>query len=110
MTFPVLIAAPMPVLDPRGLSLFEGEFGRLMVLATLFAAPVLTALFLIDICLGLINRFAQQLNVFTLSLSLKAFAATALILLLLPSFVAAVVTDIAARPDTLRALLKGLAP
>ncbi|TCP34349.1 type III secretion system export apparatus subunit SctT [Sphingomonas sp. BK235] len=103
------IAAPMPRLDGATLALYEGEFGRLMVLATLFAAPVLSALFLIDLCLGLINRFAQQLNVFTLSLSLKSFAATALILVLLGSYVAAVVHDVATRPDALLALLRGFA-
>jgi len=102
------IASPMPQLDPRGLDLVTGEFGRLMVLATLFAAPVLTVLFLIDMGLGLMNRFAQQLNVFTLSLSIKSYAATFLILLLVGSYVGAVVRDIAARPGVLIAILKSL--
>lgn len=102
------IASQMPILDPRGLDLVTAEFGRLMVLATLFAAPVLTVLFLIDLGLGLMNRFAQQLNVFTLSLSLKAFAATFLILLLLSSYIGAIVRDIASRPEVLLAILNGL--
>lgn len=102
------VAAPMPRLDPRGLGLFEAEFGRLMVLATLFAAPVLTVLFLIDAGLGLMNRFAQQLNVFTLSLSIKSFAATAVIFLLVGSFVEAVARDIASRPALVTSLLRGL--
>ena len=102
------IAAPMPVLDGRSLALFEGEFGRLMVLATLFAAPVLTVLFLIDAALGLMNRFAQQLNVFTLSMSIKAFAGTFVLLLLTGSFVTAIVRDVASRPEVIRAILTGL--
>jgi type III secretion protein T len=102
------IAAPMPSLDARGLLLFEAEFGRLMVLATLFASPVLTLLFLIDMGLGLMNRFAQQLNVFTLSMSIKAYAATAVLLLLLGGYTSAIVRDIASRPEVLRALMKGL--
>lgn len=102
------IAAPMPALDPRGLGIVEGEFGRMMVLATLFAAPVLTVLFLIDAGLGLMNRFAQQLNVFTLSLSIKAFAATFLLLLLLGSYITAIIRDIASRPAVINAILKGL--
>ena len=102
------IASPMPNLDPRGLTLIEGEFGRLMVLATLFAAPVLTVLFLIDIGMGLLNRFAQQLNVFVLSMSLKAFAATFLIILLLGGYISAIIRDIASRPDVIRAILTGL--
>jgi type III secretion protein T len=103
------VAAPMPTLDPRGLVVIEAEFGRLMVLATLFAAPVLTVLFLIDAGLGLMNRFAQQLNVFTLSMSIKAFAATFLLLLLLGSYIAAIVRDIASRPEVIRAVLNGMA-
>lgn len=102
------VAAPMPNLDMRGLALFEGEFGRMMVLATLFASPVLTVLFLIDLGLGLVNRFAQQLNVFTLSLSIKSFAATAVIVLLLGSFVEAIARDITSRPQVIIGLLKGL--
>ncbi|WP_235536819.1 type III secretion system export apparatus subunit SctT [Sphingomonas sp. Root241] len=102
------VAAPMPTLDARGLGLFEAEFGRLMVLATLFAAPVLTVLFLIDVGLGLINRFAQQLNVFTLSMSIKAFAATAIILLLIGSFIEAITRDILSRPDLILNILRGL--
>jgi len=102
------VAAPMPTLDARGLALFEAEFGRLMVLATLFAAPVLTVLFLIDVGLGLINRFAQQLNVFTLSMSIKAFAATAIILLLVGSFIEAITRDILSRPDVILNILRGL--
>lgn len=102
------VASPMPRLDPRGLDLVTGEFGRQMVLATLFAAPVLTVLFLIDMGLGLMNRFAQQLNVFTLSMSIKSYAATFIVLLLVSSYVTAIMRDIASRSELLLALLKGL--
>lgn len=104
------ISASLPRLDPQGLPLFEQEFGRLMVLATLFAAPILTILFIIDASLGLVNRFAQQLNVFALSMSIKSIAATAILLLLVGSFVEAVMRDILTRPQTLHALLRGLSP
>lgn len=99
------IAAPAPALDPRGIQLFEAEFGRMMVLAVLFAAPVLTVLFLIDLALGLMNRFAQQLNVFTLSLSIKSFAATLIIFMLLSGYVVALTRDITSRPQVLHGLL-----
>lgn len=102
------IAALAPTLDARSLDLFVGEFGRLMVLATLFAAPVLTVLFLIDMGLGLMNRFAQQLNVFTLSMSLKSAAATLVLLLLSGAFVEAVSRDIRSRPEVVTDILRGL--
>lgn len=102
------IAAELPRLAPQGLGLFEAEFSRLMVLATLFAAPALAVLFVIDMGLGLINRFAQQLNVFALSLSIKSFVATAIILMLLTGYVQAVIADVMSRPTALRAILVGL--
>jgi len=78
------------------------------VLATLLSAPVLAVLFVIDIGLGLVNRFAQQLNVFQLSLSIKSFVATGMILLMLTGFIQAVINDVLSRPAALRALLAGL--
>ena len=102
------IAATFPRLAPAGLGLFEAEFGRLMMLATLLAAPILAVLFVIDLGLGLVNRFAQQLNVFQLSLSIKSFVATVMILLMLTGFIQAVLNDVLSRPAALRALLAGL--
>ena len=46
-----------------------------MALTLLVAAPALVLLYVIEGVLGLINRFAQQLNVFSLSQSLKSVAA-----------------------------------
>lgn len=49
------------------------------------AAPVILLLFLVEILLGVISRFAQQLNAFSVSLSVKsviAFAALVLYLML----------------------------
>jgi type III secretion protein T len=69
---------------------------------------VLTVLFLIDMGLGLMNRFAQQLNVFTLSMSIKAIAATAVLLLLMTGYVTAIIRDVASRPEILHQLMQGL--
>lgn len=98
-----------PALPISGAMLFQGELGRLMAIAALVAAPALILLFLIDLGLGLVNRFAQQLNVFSLSLSIKAFAGTLVILLMLPAIIAAVLADIAARSTVVRAVLEALA-
>jgi len=67
--------AAAPSLVSGGYQLFESEFGRIMLLTLLVAAPALVLMYLIEGVLGLINRFAQQLNVFSLSQSLKAVAA-----------------------------------
>jgi type III secretion protein T len=93
------------VIDPRGVVLYEGEFGRLMTLAFLFAVPVLTMLYLIDLGMGFLNRFAQQFNVFSLSMPIKAVAATLVIIVILPSMAQAVIGDLSSRADVAGAML-----
>src|SRR5438477_7805953 len=66
------VRSPLPTLAEGGTRLFAGELGRIMLLTLLVAAPALVLLYVVEGVLGLINRFAQQLNVFSLSMSLKA--------------------------------------
>jgi type III secretion protein T len=84
-------------LDLNAVILFEGEFGRMFMLAFLFAAPVLTILYVIDAGLGLLNRFAQQFNVFSLSLSIKGVAGGFVLILCIPLLAQAVVAEMASR-------------
>lgn len=51
--------------------------------AVRMAAPVLLLLFLVEILLGMISRFAQQLNAFSVSLSVKSVLAFAAMLVYL---------------------------
>jgi type III secretion protein T len=103
------IAAPLPPIRPGAVSLLEGEFARIMLLALAFAAPALVVLFVVDAALGLINRYAQQLNVFMLAAPLKAVLGTAVVLLMLGTIVDALVGEFAGRHvevlRTVRALL-----
>lgn len=66
------------------------EFGALMVTTLLLAAPALVVMSLIDLALGLVNRYAQQLNVFSLTLPIKAWVSTWIVLLSIGSFVTVV--------------------
>lgn len=100
------LSAEWPRLAPGGAILFEREFGRLLVLATLFSAPVLTVLFVVDASLGLMNRFAQQLNVFQLGMGIKAWLATAILILMLGTVVEAVVAEIASRRTLVLEILR----
>jgi len=93
--FPV--RAPMPTLAAGGARIFESEFGRIMALTLLISAPALVLLYVIDGVLGLINRFAQQLNVFSLSMSLKAVAATWIVWIQLAGLVQLLQEDLLAR-------------
>lgn len=93
------VVSLLPSLEPAGATVFEREFARLMMLTLLIAAPALMVLFVIDGVLGLINRYAQQLNVFALSLSLKAWASTAVVLVMMGTLVQLLLDDLFGRGD-----------
>jgi type III secretion protein T len=93
---------------PAGLLAFEAEFGRMLRLALLVAAPSLVLLYLVDGVLGLINRYAQQLNVFSLSMSIKSVVGHLVLLLQLGSLVALMNDELLARPGIVRDLMQRL--
>lgn len=76
-----------PDLPAAGMNLFVGYFGYFMTTLLVLAAPVMVILLIVDLAFGLMNRYAPQLNVFALTLPLKAWAATGIILLLLGVYV-----------------------
>lgn len=84
-------------LDLGAVGLFEGEFGRYFLIAFVVASPALMVLFIIDLGMGLLNRFAQNFNVFMLSLSIKTFASMFVIMLILPLLAQMVVGELANR-------------
>jgi type III secretion protein T len=68
----------------KGFSLFflqQADF--LMRMTVVLAAPVIIAIFVAELGLGLINRFAPQLNVFFLSMPIKSGIASFLLVLYL---------------------------
>jgi type III secretion protein T len=105
------VRSPMPPLVEGGTRLFESEFGRIMLLTLLISAPALVLLYMIDGVLGLINRFAQQLNVTTLAMSLKAVASIWIVWVQVASLVQFLQDDLLSRGGvalrTLRVLFGG---
>ena len=66
-------AHPLPVrLTPAAPLYFAGKVGWLLGHMLLFAGPVAAACLLTDISLGLVNRFASQLNVYVLAMPIKS--------------------------------------
>lgn len=84
------VAQMLPRLDPLGQNLVIDEFASIMSTALMLAAPALIVMSLIDLSLGLINRYAQQLNVFSMTMPIKAWAATWIVLLSLGTFIAVI--------------------
>lgn len=79
--WPVEAFLPAEFFTKEGAATFFGE--RLSVLAVnimLISAPVVLACLFTDIALGLVNRFASQLNVYVLSLPIKSALASFLLI------------------------------
>lgn len=90
---------------PGGTVAFEAELGRMLRLALMIAAPSLVLLYLVDGVLGLVNRYAQQLNVFSLSMSIKSVVGHLVLLLQLGSLVVLLNDELLNRPSVVRELL-----
>ena len=84
-----------PSLQINGLNLFVGHFSYMMTAVLVLAAPAIVILLIIDLSFGLVNRFAPQLNVFAITMPIKAWLATAIIMLMLGVFVEVVLERLA---------------
>ncbi len=98
------VDALLPPLRQAGELYFVDQFNTMMVLALMIAAPALVVMSLIDIGFGLINRYAQQLNVFQLALPIKAWVSTWILLLMLGVLVQVVLQNIATNKGLLQML------
>lgn len=72
-----------PDLGGASVNLFIGQFSYFGTALLVMAAPAMVLLLLIDLSFGLVNRFAPQLNVFALTLPIKSWIASAVIMLML---------------------------
>ncbi|GAB2734852.1 SctT family type III secretion system export apparatus subunit BscT [Melaminivora jejuensis] len=70
-----------PALQPESVPLLLAQLDRLVRLAVLFAAPVLVAMFLAEIGLALVSRFAPQLQVFFMAMPIKSALAMLVLML-----------------------------
>ena len=85
------VQAPFPAMDLRGVEYFARGFGSMMSMAFMLAAPALILMSMIDLALGVMNRFAPQLNVLPIAMALKAWIASLILLLGLTAFVSVIV-------------------
>ncbi|MBO8416318.1 MAG: type III secretion system export apparatus subunit SctT [Proteobacteria bacterium] len=104
-------AALLPGLLYSNLSIFAIEnLDYLMLHALLLCAPFVLVALMCDVALGLINRFAPQLNVFILSMPIKSGACAFLILFYLGPFLSHLQTlflELSERFEFLQHLLGG---
>ncbi|MEL7129709.1 MAG: type III secretion system export apparatus subunit SctT, partial [Pseudomonadota bacterium] len=86
----------------------ENAFADVMAQSLLFAAPALVIMLGLDLALGLVNRYAPQLNVFSLSLSIKAWLATAMVLLIMTTLVGILIDSLSRRSQDIIAVLDAM--
>jgi type III secretion protein T len=95
----------LPPLTPAGAEVAIGLIDRVTQLGVLLAAPIVIAMFLGDLALGLVNRFAQQLNVFNIGFAVKSL----IMVLLLPLYAVMLIQQFGSVLAPLRTVLATLA-
>jgi len=104
------LVEPISGLKEASVALFEAELSRFMNLAIRIAGPIMAVIFIIDLAMGLLNRFAQQFNVFFLSMSIKSIATLLVLIVMLPFLMGLLVDEVqtqsAAIPDYLKNVLE----
>ena len=71
----------LPQLTQSATLFFAEQVSWLMLYMLLLAGPIVVACLLIDISLGLVNRFASQLNVYVLAMPIKSGVASFILLI-----------------------------
>lgn len=84
-SFHVLPIAPQP-LAAKGFQAIALGGGQIFVLGVLLSLPVLAALLIVNVALGVMSRAAPQLNLFAVGFPLTLIAGFAVLFLALPHF------------------------
>jgi len=100
------IGQPLPEIRFESVQLFEREFNEVFTLALMLAAPFIVIIFLVDLAMGLVNRFAQQLNVLFLSISVKSVLSIVILAMLLPSLTHLFLAQLNAHNDEVMEILR----
>ncbi len=88
------LANPGMALPRESLAIFEAAFASFAVLSLMLAAPCILVLYVIDLALGMVNRYAPQLNLISVSMSVKGLAATLVWMVLFVPLVTAIENQI----------------
>jgi type III secretion protein T len=98
------VQSAFPSLHAAGVAYFARSFASMMSLAFMLAAPAIILLFSVDLALGVMNRYAPQLNVLPITMSVKAWLSAGVLLMGIGTFVSVIVNAL----DRSRGLLTTL--
>jgi type III secretion protein T len=84
----------LPDIAKIGFEMYALEYSYYFQLAILIASPMIIVILVVDVMMGLINRYAQQFNVFFLSLSLKMLAAISMLFLTIVALIELIIREL----------------
>lgn len=102
------IESRLPDLKAVGISVLGSEFYYYFKLTLLIASPMLVVILMIDSMMGLVNRYAQQFNVFFLSMSLKMLAAIIILFISLTSLIQLLISELHKHSEKIPTILQQL--
>jgi type III secretion protein T len=102
------VAKTLPNLEQAAVILFEREFSRFVTLVFMLASPVIVVIFIVDLSMGIVNRFSRRLDILFISLALKGLVALLMVALLIPTLADLLITQIDSHRTGLDALLKAV--
>ena len=109
----VVLPPGFAALRPEAAGVGVDAFGAMFLLAARISLPIVAALFIADVVLGIVARAVPQINVFFVGIPLKIGVGVLLMILVLPVFVAQVAVSFGASgemADFLARMLRALRP
>lgn len=77
----------LPDLKIASILFFENEFSRFVKLVLMIASPIVVVIFIVDMAMGMINRFAKRLDILFISLAVKGLVALLMLIILIPTMI-----------------------
>jgi type III secretion protein T len=102
------IESRLPNLQNNGMAVLGSEFYYYFKLMMLVASPMIVVVLIIDSIMGLINRYAQQFNVFFLSMSLKMLAAIIMLFITITTMIQLLIKELYEHAEKIPIILKSL--
>lgn len=81
------VSEPIPNLKQASIVFLEAEFSRFVKLVLMIASPIMVVVFMVDMAMGMINRFAKRLDILFISLAIKGLVALLMLIMLIPAMV-----------------------
>jgi len=81
------VSEPIPDLQQASLLFLESEFSRFVKLILMIASPIVVVVFMVDMAMGMINRFAKRLDILFVSLAIKGLVALLMLVILIPTMI-----------------------